>query len=638
MGEPPAGARRAGRLVARRHPAQPHARRAPALPRGRPRPAGGRAAGVRGGAGEAPGVFRRGQLAHPRGRAPAAVGRRARGREREAALLPRGRAAPLRGGRPRGCVRLARAARHRHEGRRLRDGRRRGVPAPRGWGRGPLGPPLARPVERHPRPPRVRGGVRRPRRRRGQGAVPARARLALAGRGPRLVAARAEDGARGAHRARGDGPAGHPPGGALCAAGRRRRRRRAARPRRGLASSAPAPARGRSPPPRVEPLAPGEGARRALPAPASRPSRRARARGPRRAHRRGAAGVGGADRARLGPAGAPRPARARPGAGHDAALHAHGAVPRPALRPPRPRRVPRRRALPPRRRARGRPRPRHPHRADRAVVAGAPRRAGPLPAGERHVVGGRAGGGGGGAPRRGARRPQRGHRPRHDHRLQQRGHRLAPLRLADAAPFRRGGEPDGRGAAVLRARQPDRRGRDRAHPVPVRARRPRRDHPGLGQPPHREGDAQGQSRGRGQDARAARPAPRRGLRPRGRAHVPLPRAPRPRSLPEAGVAARALPRLPARLLARGPRKGRRRRGGRRHDPERRGRAADEEREAAAPPPPSRARRPVGARARHDRRTGGLRRAWSPRTRLSSCARGARPATPSSPTPPRSRSP
>ena len=52
-----------------------------------------------------------------------------------------------------------------------------------------------------------------------------------------------------------------------------------------------------------------------------------------------------------------------------------------------------------------------------------------------------------------ARRAQRGHRPRDDHRLQQRRDRLAPLRLADAAPLRRGGQPDGRGPPVLRRRR-----------------------------------------------------------------------------------------------------------------------------------------------------------------------------------------
>ena len=81
------------------------------------------------------------------------------------------------------------------------DGRHRRVPAPRGRGGRPLGAPLALPVERRARPPRVRGGVRRPRRGRGRGAVPARARLALAGRGPRRVAGRAEDRARALHPA-----------------------------------------------------------------------------------------------------------------------------------------------------------------------------------------------------------------------------------------------------------------------------------------------------------------------------------------------------------------------------------------------------------------------------------------------------
>ena len=86
-------------------------------------------------------------------------------------------------------------------------------------------------------------------------------------------------------------------------------------------------------------------------------------------------------------------------------------------------------------------------------------------------------------------------------------------------------------------------------------------------------------------------------------------------------------RAPARLLGRGPREGRRRRRDRRHDRGGRDRAADEEREAAAPPAAARARRPLGPRARHRGRQGGLRRPGGRGPRRSSCAAGAQTGDP-----------
>ena len=255
MGDPRARARRARRLVAGRHPAQSHAGRAPPLPGGRSRPAGVRAEGVRRGPREAGDDVRGDELAHALGRGAPALGRRARGHERAAAPLPRDRAVAGRPGGRRGVVRLAGPARPVHARRRTRGRRRRGVPAPRGRGCRPEAPPLALPGERHARPARVRGPVRRPRGRRGEGAVPARARVARARRDARLVAARTEDRAGSAHRARGDRPAGPRAGSALRAPRRSRGRRRAARPGRGLASSAGAPAGGRAAPPRREPVA-----------------------------------------------------------------------------------------------------------------------------------------------------------------------------------------------------------------------------------------------------------------------------------------------------------------------------------------------------------------------------------------------
>ena len=64
-----------------------------------------------------------------------------------------------------------------------------------------------------------------------------------------------------------------------------------------------------------------------------------------------------------------------------------------------------------------------------------------------------------------------------------------PHRFAAVASLMGGGLP------FFEATDPDRRRRDRAHPVPLRPRRPRRDDPFLGQRAHREGDAQGQPAG-----------------------------------------------------------------------------------------------------------------------------------------------
>ena len=285
MGDPRAGARRALRVVARRHPAQSHEGRAPPLPGGRPRPAGGGARGVRRGPRQARDDVRRDQLAHAFGRGAPSLGRRARGHERAAALLPRDRAAAGRARRPRRVLRVPGAAGAAHEDRRRRGRGRRGVPAPRGRERGADAPPLALPGKRHPRPARVRGAVRGPRGRRGDGAVPPGARVPRARRGARLLAARREDRAGSAHRARGDGPARPRAGSALRAPRRGRGRRAAARPGRGLAASPRAPAGGRAAPARREPVAARCRDRVALPrrAHASQSTRRARPPRPRRA-------------------------------------------------------------------------------------------------------------------------------------------------------------------------------------------------------------------------------------------------------------------------------------------------------------------------------------------------------------------
>ena len=201
---------RARRLVARRHPAQPHAGRAPPLPR-RTAATGWRPSGRR----SLEGLAKRGTTfaetswLTPSGAAllPWAAVREATSERlplfHEIEPLPAG---PVGAG---GVLRLAGPARPADARRRARGGGGEECLRLEGEDAGPEAPPLALPGERHPRPARVRGPVRRPRGRRGEGALPARARVARARRGARRRGcASAEDRAGSAHRARGDGPAG----------------------------------------------------------------------------------------------------------------------------------------------------------------------------------------------------------------------------------------------------------------------------------------------------------------------------------------------------------------------------------------------------------------------------------------------